>query len=235
LIGVVNRLPVHFKDDVTLFQIAVRGRTVGRNVTDNGAFRLLRSERLGHCGGYVLRQDAEVGALDFAVLQNLVHHVAGQINGNREPDSLVSARITREDRGVDSDQVSFVVDQRSTGVAGVDRRVRLDEVLDFLNAEVAAAHRAYDPRCQGLTHSERVSDGERYVTNLHLGRITQRDIWEVGSVDLEDGDVRARIGTDNFSLHLALVAEGDSNFSRVVHHMVVGQYIALRANDYTGT
>lgn len=48
------------------------------------------------------------------------------------------------DRGVDADEVPFVINQRTTGVAGVDRCVRLDEVFDFLNAEVAAAHCTHD-------------------------------------------------------------------------------------------
>ena len=117
-----------------------------RSVTDKGAFRLFCSERLCHGGCHILRQDTEVGALDFAVFENLVHYVTCQVNGNRKTDSLVPSGIARDDRGVDADEVSFVINQRATGVAGVDRRVRLNEVFDFLNAEVAATHRTHDPR-----------------------------------------------------------------------------------------
>jgi len=60
LIGVVNRLPVHRKDNVALFQIAVGGRAVSRDVT----------------GG-----NQEIG---FAVPVKLAHQVADQILKNRK-------------------------------------------------------------------------------------------------------------------------------------------------------
>ena len=62
-----------------------------RSVTNKGAFRLFCSERLCHRGRGVLRHDAAIGALDFAVLQNLVRHLMCQLNGNRKTDFLVAS------------------------------------------------------------------------------------------------------------------------------------------------
>lgn len=119
MIGVVNRLPVHLNDYVALFQIAVGGRTVECNVTYKGASRLLCSESFRDRGRHILRQDAEIGALDFAILQNLVHYVTCQVNGHRKTDSLIATGIGRYDRGVDTDKVSFVINQRAPELPGL--------------------------------------------------------------------------------------------------------------------
>jgi hypothetical protein len=53
---------------------------------------------------------------------------------NREADADRAARL-RHDRGVDADEVAAHVDQRTAGIALVDRRVGLDEILEHVDAE----------------------------------------------------------------------------------------------------
>ena len=54
---------------------------------------------------------------------------------------------------------------------------------------------------------------------------------EVRPFDLEHGDVGAWIGADHASLHLALVMQGDGDFLGAVHHVIIRQNVALRADD----
>src|SRR5262245_26978003 len=108
-----------------------------------------------------------------------------QVDRYCKADSLVTTGTTREDRGIDSDQVAFVIHQRTAGVAGVDGRVGLDEVFDFFDTQVAAAHGADDTHGYGLADAERVADGERDVSHLHLGGIAESYIREVGPINLQ--------------------------------------------------
>ena len=62
----------------------------------------------------------------------LLHDAADQIDGNCEPEPLGHVLIAgRADDGrVDADELAVCVDERAAGVAGVDGRVRLNEVLE---------------------------------------------------------------------------------------------------------
>ena len=73
--------------------------------------------------------------LHFAMSENLVHVMARHVDRNRKSDPLVAARVAREDGGIDADQMAFVIHQRAAGVAGIDRRVRLDEVFHLLDSQ----------------------------------------------------------------------------------------------------
>ena len=52
------------------------------------------------------------------------------VGGHGEAHALIAARLG-EDGGVDADDLAVHVQQRAAGVAGVDGRVGLDEVLEL--------------------------------------------------------------------------------------------------------
>src|SRR5207237_3867366 len=79
---------------------------------------------------------------------------ASEIRGNGEADALVATGSVSDDRGIDSDQLTAVVDQGAAGIARIDGRVGLDKVLVVFNAEVAAARRAYDAFGDGLSNAK---------------------------------------------------------------------------------
>ena len=93
---------------------------------------------LGQVRGQVLDRHAQPAAHHLAVLEQALHDRPGHVGGDGEADALVAAGA-REDRGVDADQLAVHVDQRAARVAGVDRRVGLDEVLVVGDAHVGAA------------------------------------------------------------------------------------------------
>lgn len=100
--------------------------------------------------------DAEIAAHDFANLQ-LGQKLLSDVDRNGEPDVL------REpgDRRVDSDDLGLDVDERPAGIAEVDRRVGLDEVLEALCCAGRVGLPALPPdhsNGDGLLELERVSD-----------------------------------------------------------------------------
>ena len=78
-----------------------------------------------------LEGDAD-GAADNLVLgsDEIVVDWNDGIGGHGKADALVAGGL-RVDRGVDADDLAIHVDQRAAGVAGIDRRIGLDEVLEL--------------------------------------------------------------------------------------------------------
>src|SRR5262249_13785508 len=97
----------------------------------------------------------------------LSHHGLHHVRRDREADADVAARA-REDRRVDTDELAVQIDERATGVAGVDRRIGLDEVLVALRVDARAPERADDSRRHGVTETERVADRYNVIADLDL-------------------------------------------------------------------
>ncbi len=94
--------------------------------------------------------------------------VAGEVDRHRETDSLIAARSLGENSGVDSDQFAAVVHERAARVAGVDRRIGLDEVFVVLDAEAVSPRGADDTHRHRLADAVGVADGKNRVANLQF-------------------------------------------------------------------
>ena len=66
------------------------------------------------------------------------------------------------------------VDQRAAGVAGVDRGVGLDEVLEGVDAEAGAAERRDDAAGHRLADAEGIADREHHVADAQRSRRSRR-------------------------------------------------------------
>ena len=80
-----------------------------------------------------LAGDADIGAADITVADDLGQHELRGVTGDRKADALRAI----DDRGVDADDFSRRRHQRPAGIAGVERSIGLDHVLDG-----SSAHRA---------------------------------------------------------------------------------------------
>jgi hypothetical protein len=66
------------------------------------------------------------------VLHETVGDLADEICRDSKADALETTAATK-DRGIDADEPALNVHERTTGVAGIDRGVGLDEVFVLLN------------------------------------------------------------------------------------------------------
>jgi hypothetical protein len=67
------------------------------------------------------------------------------------------------------------VHQRAPRIAGVDRRVGLDEVLEGVDPEVRATQRRDDTHGHRLTDAERVADGQHDVADANVVHLPEGD------------------------------------------------------------
>src|SRR5439155_3560287 len=132
----------------------------------------------------VLDRHADAAALHFAIAKDLIHDLARHVDRHGEADPDIAA-ARRQDGGVDADALALEVDERAARIAGIDRRVSLDEVLIALDAEAAPAKRADDARGDGLTETERVADREDEVADLEAVGIAHRHGSQSAGGDLQ--------------------------------------------------
>ena len=128
-------------------------------------------------------QIADRSAPHLAVLHQVVDDVPREVARHGEADALIAAALA-EDAGVDADQLAARVDQRAAGVARIDRRVGLDEVLVVGEAHVRAARRADDAGGDRLTQLERAADRQHPFADLQLARIAPRHDRQAASTSI---------------------------------------------------
>ena len=145
--------------------------------------------------------------MDFTGFDDRSQHRFGQRNGNGKTDSSAGAG-SRQDRGVDPDQLATQIHQGAAGVARVDGGIGLQKVLepvsvgdDVLNTILAAD----DSGGHGLVETKGAADRQYPVTDLDFVRATQRCGTQTGQVDFDDRQVGLRIGADNRARHFSAI------------------------------
>src|SRR5207253_1851191 len=123
LVAVLDFLPVHLHDHVTALDAGRGRRSSGSNIANHHAVRVSQVEGLRHSGCDVLGEQSEIAAHYLAMFAHLVHHVASDVDGNGKTNALTPARTAADDRGVDPDQCTARVDQRTARVPGINGRV----------------------------------------------------------------------------------------------------------------
>src|SRR6266404_942242 len=148
-------LAIELDDNIAVSQASLFGGTLGRDITHKGAGRILELELRCQIRSNVLNHNPEIAAGYMTIFDQALHHVAGEVNGDGKANSLVPTAAT-EDGGINADQPAFSIDERATRVTGIDRGVRLDEVLVVKTDSPGSTGRAHDSRRDRLADAKRV-------------------------------------------------------------------------------
>ncbi len=157
-------------------------------------FQLLRAHNgAGNLDG--LAADTEVGAANSAVLNQLAGDELRRVDRHRETDSLGR----QYHGGVDADDFTAGVDQRSAGVARIERGVGLNHVVDQSSRCRAqrAAERADHAGGDAVLKAIRIADGDRQLADTNFCRIAERDGVKILRRNPNDGEIGARIVADD--------------------------------------
>src|SRR5512132_2222085 len=161
-----HRGSVEAEDDVALTYARLRRRAAFSDGGDQRAFRLLQAEAVGNLRGDRLDGDAKPAALHGALLLQLRHDLLRDVRRNGEADADAAA-VRSEDRGIHTDHLAAAVEQRAAGVAAVERRVDLDEVVIGARTEIAAARRN-DAGSHRAREAEGITDRDHPVADAHF-------------------------------------------------------------------
>ena len=223
-------MAVEAEHDIAALDATLACRAVLVRARDQRAFGLRQSERLREVRRHFLNLDAQPSAHDAPMRLQLIHHVARHVDRNREADAVVGAGAA-VDRRVDPDDLALGVDQRATRVAGVDRRVGLNEIV--VVAAEDSSFGADDSRRHRHADVERIADCDYPVADVGgIGIAERRDRQRVLGVDFDKPEIGLRILADHLRGKLALVLQRHVDFVGVTDHVIVGQDVAVRRHDH---
>ena len=182
--------------------------------------------------GHVLAADADPAASEDSVAdQSLGDELSGG-RRDREADALGG----KDDGSIHADHCSGRVHQRAAGIARIERSIGLDDVVE--QSPGRAAHRAPqsadDARGYGVLEAVWASDGDRYLTNAHAGRIAEPPVGESVRADLDHRQVGVRIVANQLAVDGASVGECRLQRAGTAGNVAVGDQIAVGCDDESG-
>src|SRR5262249_26778155 len=86
-----------------------------------------------------------------------------------------------------------------------------------------------------LADAERVAHGQRHVPYAHAIGISQGEHRQVFGVDLEHGQIAARIIADEFRVVTSVVRHLDPDLLGAVNHVMVGQNVSVFSDNHART
>ena len=210
-----------------------RRRTVDRAADERPASGLRRRQQRLHL-------ETDPAPLDAALANDRLRDFARQIGGNRagKPEADL----------VDADDLPLQVDERPAGVAAEDRRVVADPPHD--RSDVLAVERhavegpeharhdhlgvADDPHRHRLREGERTAERQHAVADLELRDVAERRDGKRARrrrAQPQHGDVRQRVGADEFRRNLLAVRERAHDRAGAAGDVVVRDDVAFRRDD----
>src|SRR5690606_34146778 len=123
--------------------------------------------------------------------------------------------------------------QRAARIAGIDGGIGLDKVLVHIDAKPVTTQRGHDPQGRGLTHPERVANGQHNVAHAQTLVFVEFNGLYLGQCDLQHREIGFRVGPHHFGVRLPPVVQRHTNRIGRLHHVVVGENVAVAADDYT--
>ena len=189
-------------------------------------------------GGNGLHGDAEHGALDGAEVDQVAGDALDDVHRDGEGIAGVGTGLG-DDGGVDAHQLALLVHEGAAGVAGIHGRIGLDEGFDLEFAGAVGhgtALRGDNTGGDGASEllAERGADGEDPLAEAELVAVAHRDGGQVLRVDLDDGDVRGRVGADDGGVELLVVVRGHRDLGGAGDDVVVGDDVAVGPDDDAG-
>ena len=155
--------------------------------------------------------DPDPGAAHAAVAHQRGDDAAGgRVDGDRE------AEPDAGDGGVDADDVAAAVDERAAGVAGVERRVGLDDVVDDPGRLAGArrqraAERGHHAGGHRAGEAVRVADRDDELADAQRGGVAELGRRVRLALGAQDGEVGERVRSHHARLDLAAVGERGLN------------------------
>ncbi len=145
---------------------------------------------------------------------------------------------SRNHRGVDADHAALGIDQRAPGISRIERGIGLNHVVHQspgARAQSAAQSRDHPGR-HALRVSERVADGDRHLADAQHGGVAEfHEGQRRSGADTQHGKVRVGIVADEIGFDAGLFVQAHDQPRGAVHDMTVGEQIAVRRKQESGT
>src|SRR5215469_4524092 len=159
-------------------------------------------------------------------------HELGGIDADGEANTLRA----HDGCGIHADHTSLRIDQRSSGVSWIQRRIGLHYAVD--QAARARTHRApqgaYHTGRYGMLEAQRVTDRDHQLSDRELARTAQWDRRRRGA-PANHGEIGIRIVAYEFSREVVALDRSYRDLCRTVHDVTVGEHEAVGRKHKSGT
>src|SRR6516162_7006734 len=206
--GVFDRGAVDRRDHVTGHDAGFGGRAIRLRLGDQRALRGLETEIVGDFGGDGLDLHADPAAADLAVVLELSNDRLHGRSGDGKGDAYRAAR-GGEDGGIDTDHVAVDVEGRAAGIAFIDRRIDLNEVVVRTGPNVATSSRD-DAGGHGAAEAERIADRDHPLAEpQRIGVAEFHGNQRLVRLEAQQREIGALVAPDDLGLEFAAVVEND--------------------------
>ncbi len=141
------------------------------------------------------------------VLMRLCMAAPGHIAGNRKADADASAGGTGNGR-IDPHHFAIDIDQRSAGVAWVDRRIGLNKIFKVGDADIRTPHGADNAERHSAAQAQWISDGQHKIADSERAGISPCGRRQARRIDFHDCDIGFGIGGHHASFDIAAGRRG---------------------------
>ena len=161
------------------------------------------------------------------MVNHLDHH--GRGHGKADPDR---ATIGRQNGSVHTDHIPLHVEERTAGVAAVDRCIGLDVVIIAALQRPAPCRHDTGGDREALT--ERVAHGHDPIANARGIAVAKGQIFErLFAFDFQQGDVRFGIGADDLCGQIEAFEKLDHDLISALDDVIIRHDIAILGNHET--
>src|SRR6266849_2320151 len=164
--GILDRLTIYRGNDVARFNAGLCCRSILLRISYQRALRLLQTHAVGDILGYRLNLNTDPTAADASLVLELSDHVLYRRCRDRKCDAD-TATGWRIDRGVYADDLALHIEGRATGIALVNGRVDLNEIVVGTTSDVTAAGRN-DTGRYGTAQTKRVAYRKHPIADAGL-------------------------------------------------------------------
>jgi hypothetical protein len=167
----------------------------------------------------------------------LRYDLVDDVDRDGEPDPGIRAGGGKNRRG-DADQAAGGIEQRSSGIARIDRRIGLNDVGQFapLTGRQPPPQGADDTGGERMVESERIADGEGPLSDLKIGRTADGDRFRqlARVAQMDDGEVVIGSRADDLRVDDFTRRHAHFDAARSLHDMIVGDDVPGLVPDEAG-
>ena len=224
----VDLLAVELQDHVARLDLGQLGRPVRRDARDQRARRRRADPRLSAISSVTvwMRTPSQPRLTRPSSFSNSITGTR-EIGRDREADADVAA-ARREDRRVDADHLAVEIEARAAGIAAIDRRVDLQEIVVGSGPDVARAGRD-DARGDRAAEPERIADGDDPVADPDRVAVGEGHRGKgLVDLDLEQRQIGLGVAPDQLGVVALVVVEHHLDLVGFGDHVVVGDHEAAR-------
>src|SRR5262245_5682569 len=163
---IFDRFPVQLQNYVPTLQTGSLGRSSRCDVANKCTMGLLQLKRFCQFRRDVLYHHSEIASLYPSVLHQAVHDPSAKIRGYCKPDTLIASTVSQDCR-INAYKPTFRVDKSSSGVAGINGSVGLDEIFVHFTGSCAILS-AHDSLSDGLANSKRIANRKNNIPDFNV-------------------------------------------------------------------